>query len=245
MKNHITLVILLLATMVCKAVQQETTNSELSAVKKILFQKKGKLEEINPQIPDKYVFDYKLTTESKANGKTITIYYMVKPGASYYGMVIVRSKKDFTKNSITIKDIGRSKSITLLKRKNKKYLRIVDIPQIKDKDSMFVSIKRIAAKEILGYTCQGYIITTKEGSSTLYSTQDAAFGFNLGFGISLKLNLKDKEKDSAILKELQNRLLMERTYQSNDTLSEAVLSKITLKEITKIHFNVDLSKHKR
>ncbi len=196
------------------------------------------------KIPSKYPFDWKVTYELEANDLNIDCHYMVKPKANYYGVVMVVSKKDFTKNSITIVDFGRHKRLTLLNRKEGKFLRVKTMPKLKDSVSQSITIERTDTQEILGYTCQGYKISTNEGTSTLYITQDAGFGFNKDLGQYSKKRLKGKGIDASIIKELENGLVMEMSFTGNGKNASATASKMKIKEMTEVKFSVDLSEHK-
>ncbi len=244
MKKYIVLAALLVATMACKEVKSQTNKEALGIVKGSQTQITKKQEEINSKTPSKYAFEYKITEEAEANGEKIDIHYMVKPKATYFGMVMVLSKKDFIKNSITIMDIGRNKSITLINRKDNKVLRVIDIPEVKEDANQHISIVRTNTKNILGYACQGYKISTNDGTNTLYITQDASFGFNRGFGSTSKVSLKGKGIDAATIEELENGLMMESEFKSNENNPSVIDSKMRVKEITKLSFTVDLSEYK-
>lgn len=245
MKKLITIALLLLVVIACKEKKTESTSSkELSMTDNDMVQEKETQKDINSKIPTSYAFDFKLTVEAEANGKKIDIHYMVRPEATYYGMVMVLSKKDFTRNSITIMDIGRNKSITLRNRKDNKVLRIIDIPEVEEDANQHISIVRTNTKNILGYACQGYKISTNDGTNTLYITQDASFGFNRGFGSTTKVSLKGKGIDAAIIEELEKGLMIESEFKSNGNNPYVSDSKIIVKEITKLSFTVDLSEYK-
>jgi len=226
---------LLLLVIAGKEDNQVIQSKELSLVSEYMPQEK---------IPSSYAFDWKVTYEVEANDNKIDFHYRVKPKANYYGVVMVVSKKDLTKNSITIMDFGRNKRITLLNRKNDKYLRVKDMPVLKDSVINSITVERTDTKDILGYTCQGYNIKINEGTSTLYITQDAGFAFNKDLGQYSKNSLDGKGIDASILNELENGLMMEMSYSGNENNASATASKMKIKEITKVSFSVDLRDHK-
>ena len=229
------LLLLLLFVIECKEDKQVIKSEEL-----------GLVAEYKPQekIPSSYAFEWRITYEMEANDNKLDCHYMVKPKASYYGVVMVISKKDFSKNSITIVDFGRQKRLTLLNRKDGKFLRVKNMPKLKDSVVQPITMERIDTKDVLGYTCQGYKISTNEGTSTLYITQDAGFGFNKDLGQYSKKRLKGKGIDESILNELENGLVMEMEYVGNENSTQATSSKMKIKEFSKARISVDLSKHK-
>lgn len=231
MKKYFLITGLLFIIVVCKEVKAQTNSDALAiAIKK-------------PKIPDKYTFDYNLIAEAEANGEKITLHFMVKPGANYYGMIMHLNKKDPTKNAINIKDIGRSSSLTLLNRKGEKFFHEVSIPPIKDAADV-ITIERISKKEINGYTCQGYVINTNNGKGTFYVTQNAAFGFNRGFGLHPHIDLIKKGIEASIVKELKSGLLLESTFQAIG-VSNNGLSKMVIKEIVKKPQTIDITAYKK
>jgi hypothetical protein len=169
---------------------------------------------------------------------------MVKPMASYYGVVMVLNGKDLSKNTITIKDFGRRKSLNLRKGKGGKLLYVKDMPELKDNADQSITIERIGIKDILDTECQGYKITMNAGTGTLYMTQDAGFAFNKDFEQYSKKRLKGKGIDASILNELENGLMMEMSFIGNGTDASSNASKMTIKEMTELKFSVDLSEHK-
>ncbi|MGC1204788.1 MAG: DUF4412 domain-containing protein, partial [Flavobacteriaceae bacterium] len=170
-------------------------------------------------------------------------HYMVKPKASYFGVVMELNGNDLSKNTITIKDFGRRKSLNLRKGKGGKLLYVRDMPELKDNDQS-ITIERIGTKDILGATCQGYKITMDAGIGTLYMTQDAGFAFYKDFEQYSKKRLKGKGIDASILEELENGLLLEMSFEGHGTDASASASKMTIKEMTELKFSVDLSEHK-
>ncbi len=157
---------------------------------------------------------------------------------------MVVSKKDFSKNSITIVDFGRLKRLTLLNRKDGKFLRVKAMPTLKGSVGQSITIERTDTKKILGYTCQGYKINTNDGISTLYITQDAGFGFNKDLEQYSKKSLKGKGIDDSILNELENGLVMEMSFLGIGHNAQAASAKMKIKEFSKARISVDVSKHK-
>ncbi len=88
--------------------------------------------------------------EAKSDEGVITMYYLVKPNALYYGMTM-----DPTKGRITIMDFEINKIHTLMDR-NGKIARTKPIPETDNDDK----VTKTDTKMILGYDCQGYKIET-------------------------------------------------------------------------------------
>lgn len=235
MKKPTTFLMLLLFVIACKEDKQVLKSKELSLAGEYVPQEK---------IPTRYAFDWKITYEVEANDTKIDFQYMVKPKASYYGMLMIRNKKDLTKNSITIIDFGRNKRLAIRNGKGGKFLRVKTMPEINDNVGQSISVERTDTKEIKGYTCQGYKINTSEGTSTLYITQDASFAFNKGFGQYSNKSLKEKRIDASIISELENGLMMEMSFSGNGNNASANASKMRIKEFNKKSFSVDLSDYK-
>lgn len=235
MKKGITIMMLLLFVMACKEDKKIPKSGELALAGEYMPQE---------EIPSSYAFDWRITYEMEANDTKIDCHYMVKPKASYYGVVMVLNGKDLSKNTITIKDFGRHKSLNLRNGKGGKLLYVRDIPELKDNDDQSITIERIGTKNILGEKCQGYKITMNEGTGTLYMTQDAGFAFNKDFEQYSKKRLDGKGIDASILNELENGLMMEMSFIGNGTDASESASKMTIKKMTEIKFSVDLSEHK-
>lgn len=226
---------LLLFVMACKEDKKNTNSEELALAEEYVPQEK---------IPSSYAFDWRVTYEMEANGKKIDCHYMVKPKASYFGVVMVLNGKDLSKNTIIIKDFGIHKSLNLRNGKGVKLLYVRDMPELKDVIDQSITIERIGIKDIIGATCQGYKITMNAGIGTLYMTQDAGFAFNKDFEQYSKKRLEGKGIDDSILKELETGLMMEMSFIGNGNDASASASKMTIKEMTELSFSVDLSEHK-
>lgn len=235
MKTLITIIIALLLGIVSKENKKFINSTELSIVKEYMSQEK---------IPAKYAFEWRITYEMEVNDTKMDCHYMVKPNASYYGVVMVLNGKDLSKNTITIKDFGRRKSLNLRKGKGGKLLYVRDMPELIDAFDQSITIERTDSKDILGAKCQGYKITLDAGIGTLYMNQDAGFAFNKDFEQYSKKQLEGKGIDPSILDELESGLMMEMSFLSHGNNALASASKITIKEMTEVSFSVDLSEHK-
>lgn len=235
MNKLITIIMFLVLAIAFKEDNQVLKTKELNLVSECMPQDK---------IPSSYAFDWRVTYEMEANDKKMDCHYMVKPKASYYGVVMVLNGKDLSKNTITIKDFGRRKSLNLRKGKGGKLLYVRDMPELKDNGDQSIAIERIGTKDILGAKCQGFKITMDAGIGTLYMTQDAGFAFNKDFEQYSKKRLKGKGIDANILEELENGLMMEMSFQGHGTSASESASKMTIKEMTELKFSVDLSEHK-
>jgi len=235
MKKLTTIIMILLLAMACKEDKKITKSEELALAGEYMPQEK---------IPSSYAFSWRITYEMEANDKKMDFHYMVQPKASYYGVVMVLNGKDLSKNSITIKDFGRHKSLNLRNGRGGKLLYVRDMPELKDNDDQSITIERIGTKDILGAKCQGYKITMDAGTGTLYMTQDAGFAFNKDFEQYSEKRLKGKGIDASVLNELKNGLMMEMSFIGNGADASANASKMTIKEMTELKFSVDLSQHK-
>lgn len=237
MKIFITTVTMVAIAVVCKGEKQDLF-ADSKALGMALYEVPQKW--MAYEIPKSYAFDYKLTVEIASDEGNMDVHYMVKPGATYYGVVRVLDKKDLTKNSITIMDVGRKKILTCRNGPGGKILRVKTIPEIKDEAAPRITIERSDTKKILGYDCQGYTIKTDDGTSVVYLTSDAGFAFSKGFGAVSKLSLKNKGSDMAIVEELENGLWLELEYNGhgNNTV------KMSVKDLQKLSYSVDLSDYK-
>lgn len=242
MKKLIAIIMLVLLLTAFEKDKQVINNKKLSLLKENITHKTK--EEINSEIPSKYTFDWKITYEMETNNTKIDCHYMVKPKASYFGVVMVLNGKDLSKNSITIKDFGRHKSLNLRNKKGGKFLYVKDMPELKDNIDQSITIERIDSKNILGTRCQGYKINMNAGTGTLYMTQEVGFAFNKDFEQYSKKRLEGKGIDANILNELESGLMMEMSFIGNGTNSSATSSKMTIKEMTEMKFSVDLNGYK-
>lgn len=245
MKKLITVAILVVVAMACKDKKQAVIadRDEFSMVKEDPPQKTKeeiKKKESSSKLPTSYDFEYKLVVVAEANNEKIDMTFLVKPGASYYGTKLTLSKKNASKKTMTVMDVGRNKILSFRDGKGGKFLRIKSMPEVKDEAAQQITIERTNTKKILGYNCQGYIINTDDGTSTVYLTQDAGFAFDKGFSAYSKLSLNGKGIDTDIVEELENGLLLELQYIGNG--NNAAIMRV--KEIAKMPYSVDLSEYK-
>lgn len=158
MKKLITIMMISLSVIACKEDKQAINSKKVSLAKVEIPQKiKENIHSKNPSI---YSFEWKLSYETKANNSKIDIQYLVMPKANYYGVARELNIKESTLNPLTIFDFDKNKRLTLRDGKGGKFVRGIAIPEIEDNADRSINVERSDTKEILGYACQGYKVTT-------------------------------------------------------------------------------------
>lgn len=79
----------------------------------------------------------------------------------------------------------------------------------------------------------------------MYITQDAGIAFSKGIWQYSEKSLKEQGIDANIINEIENGLMMEMNYLVTGNNAKATPSKMTIKEITKKSFTVDLNDYKK
>lgn len=139
-------------------------------------------------VPDIYTFSYKATMKITTRKDETEIQYWMEPDQRYFG----NWQEQGTTNSISIMDMENKMVVMFMddgERKSamkmpvgKKMMEKMAKKMEQKSNSDDVQVTPIGNKTILGYTCQGYQITSKEGISKIWLTDEAPVGFLGGMG---------------------------------------------------------------
>ena len=174
----------------------------------------GGLEEIR----DTYTFSYSLVYELKTSKETMSLEYLLEPDADYFGNKMNEQQGnqlmvyDFKKNAmVTFMDNGEQKMAMKMKMPNinkmeKKFGKKV-IPDENEEDFEIVPIE---GKTILGYKCDGYQVTSKDGVSKFWVTNEAPVTIN-----GVYANFKSLPKKARNYPISVNSLMLEMNYTAN------------------------------
>ncbi|MCK0159979.1 DUF4412 domain-containing protein [Allomuricauda sp. F6463D] len=166
-------------------------------------------------VPDVYEFSYRATMKIVNQKDEVEMIYWFEPDQRYFGSTL----NDEHTNSITVMDLGnkamvmfnddgKQKTAMKIPAGNKAIDKAIKKMEEKSKDTMDdAKITPIANKTILGYDCKGYQITTKDGVSKMWITDEAPVGY-LG-GMANTDNLP-----SSVLPIGENTMFMEMQFES-------------------------------
>jgi len=139
-------------------------------------------------VPDIYTFSYKATMKITTRKDETEIQYWMEPDQRYFG----NWQEQGTTNSISIMDMENKMVVMFMddgERKSamkmpvgKKMMEKMAKKMEQKSNADNVQVTPIGNKTILGYTCQGYQITSKEGISKIWLTNETPVGFLGGMG---------------------------------------------------------------
>ena len=166
-------------------------------------------------VPEVYEFSYKATMKISSQKDETEIQYWMEPGQRYFG----NKYDEGQTNSITVMDMenqamvmfndDRERKTAMKIPSSKKMIeKLAKKMEEKNQKAMEdIKITPIADKVILGYVCKGYQITSKDGISKVWITNETPVGY-LG-GIANAENLP-----SSILPLGENTMFMEMQFES-------------------------------
>ncbi|KAB7531163.1 DUF4412 domain-containing protein [Flagellimonas olearia] len=166
-------------------------------------------------IPDVYEFSYRATMKITTQKEDTEIQYWMEPGQRYFG----NWHKEGKMSNITVMDMenqamvmftddGERKSAMKIPSSKKMMEKLTKKMEEKNQNAKEdIKITPIADKTILGYRCKGYQITSKDGISKVWITNETPVGY-LG-GIANAENLP-----SSVLPLGENTMFMEMQFES-------------------------------
>ncbi|MAO18041.1 DUF4412 domain-containing protein [Muricauda ruestringensis] len=166
-------------------------------------------------VPEVYEFSYKATMKISSQKDETEIQYWMEPGQPYFG----NWHKEGTMNSITVMDMenqamvmftddGKQKMAMKIPAGKKTIEKLTKKMEEKNKQAAEdIKVVPIAGKTILGYHCEGYQITSKDGISKVWVTNETPVGY-LG-GIANTEGLP-----SSVLPIGENTMFMEMQFES-------------------------------
>ncbi len=199
-------------------------------------------------LPDKLNFKWKyvLKMESKSIKKEygsdsdIKIIYRINPNQSLFASKIYMESNP-VQNMIMIMDPNNNLNVMLFNMNGMKMIKNMPIP--KDNSNKGVhenkyTITKIDKKEILGFTCQGYLVKSKDGVAKIYFTKNAPVHFS-GFFASAN---KPKGISPKMFKEMEGGLMMYMEYIDNKRKKNNLT--MSCIELKKEPFTINLNEYK-
>lgn len=136
-------------------------------------------------VPEVYEFSYKATMKiSSAKDETLMTYWF-EPGQSYFGSML----NDDRTHGMTVMDLGNKLMVMFIDDGQRKTAMTFpasdktmgkltkEIEEENRNASVDAKISPLPDKTILGYNCKGYQVTTKEGVTKLWVTNEAPVGY--------------------------------------------------------------------
>jgi hypothetical protein len=208
----------------------------------------------NVNLPASYDFEweYALKMESKETRKKgmdgMKIIYYLNPNTTAFGSKFeIGNKSEFMGNMFTIMDFDYGVSIMLMDTDEGKFIQQMpsfsndDIDEVAQEQNVKdYTIVKIDTKTILGYSCQGFKITSKDGIIKMYIAKNAPVSFNNTMSGNSKF--KPKGFNTAWLKEFENGLMMEMDFKSNK--KQKYDMKMTCISLERKPLHINLSEYK-
>ncbi len=137
-------------------------------------------------VPEKYHFSYKAVMEiTSQNDKTLMEYWF-EPEAKYFGTQITQADNinftvlDLDNESMTMyMEKGDQKMIMPMRTDSKIFEKLLTNAE-EESSSENIKFVQIESKTILGYHCKGYQITSEQGVSKLWTTNETPIQFTRG-----------------------------------------------------------------
>ena len=172
---------------------------------------------IDPSIlQDTYDFDWKYTIQMQTKEGSFIIVYYLKPDVKYFASKPDMKQSGVTGDMYTVMDMDRNINTVFMKMNGSKMAMASSIPMdmdFEDEESITdeYTFKEIGSKEIIGYTCQGFIMENEETKMTIYAAMEAPVSFSQIFG--MKTDKAPKGFNPKWLDKMENSLVMEVQYQ--------------------------------
>ncbi|WP_437394925.1 DUF4412 domain-containing protein [Flagellimonas lutimaris] len=168
-------------------------------------------------IPEVYKFSYRATMKITTQKEDTEIQYWMEPGQRYFGNRY--DQGDTNTATVTVMDMenqamvmftddGKRKTAMKIPSSKKMMEKLTKKMEEKNQKAMEdIKITPIADKTILGYTCKGYQITSKDGISKVWITNETPVGYLGGIANAESL-------PSSILPLGENTMFMEMQFES-------------------------------
>lgn len=168
-------------------------------------------------IPDVYEFSYRATMKLTSQQEETEIQYWMEPGKRYFGnrydqgdtnTITVMVMDMENQAMVMFNDDGERKTAMKMPSSKKTIEKLAKKMEEKNQNAMEdVKITPIADKTILGYLCKGYQITSKDGISKVWITNETPVGYLGGIANTESL-------PSSILPLGENTMFMEMQFES-------------------------------
>lgn len=207
-------------------------------------------------LPESYHFEweYNLKMESQEIKKKnkdmgdMKITYLLNSSSSAFGSRFeMGTENEMMKGMITIMDFDSGTNIMLMDMNGQKIIQQMpsslnkNIDEVIDEqESKNYTITKTDTKVILGYSCQGFKITSDDGIVNAYIAKNAPVSFNNS--ISGNSKFTPKGFNPKWLKEFENGLMMEMNFKSSK--KEKYNMKMTCVSLKKNPFTINISDYK-
>lgn len=224
-----------------KSKQNNTANNDLSQ------------NEDTASLPTGYNFEWKYTLkmdskaiQKKAKGELKITYYLSPNSSAFASKFDIESKNQMDK-MIMVMNPTTGTNLMLMEMDGQKIKQKMPSFSAQDTDDLSeeqavkdYTIVKTDTKTILGFSCQGFKITSSDGVVNMYIAQNAPISFNNTMAGGTKL--KPKGFNPNWLKEFKNGLMMEMNFTSNK--KEKYNIKMTCVELVEEPFSINLSEYK-
>ncbi|MEN8125366.1 MAG: DUF4412 domain-containing protein [Bacteroidota bacterium] len=185
-------------------------------LKKMMKSKTG--SPVDPSVlPDTYDFDWNYTMQMETKDGSFIINYFLKSGVKYFGSKPDIKQPGTTGDMYTVMDMDRHINTIFIDMDGSKKAMANSVPIAMDFESdegtanNDYTFKEIGTKEILGYTCQGFIMENDEMKMIIYAAMEAPVSFSQIFG--MKTDKAPKGFNPKWLGKMESSLVMEVQYQ--------------------------------
>ena len=170
-------------------------------------------------VPDTYKFSYALTYEITSGKESNALEYLLEPDVAYFG----NKMDDPRAKQIIVYDLKKNLMVTFMDNDNQKMAMKMRMPNMKKSEKKFgkkiipedeedVQIIQIEGKNILGYDCNGFQVTSKDGIGKFWVTNDAPVSLN---GVYANFSSLPKSAKNKALLLNEKSLVMEMLYTAN------------------------------
>jgi hypothetical protein len=165
-------------------------------------------------LPESYDFNWQLETEMTLNTRkkeTIMMVFLINESASYQATKMTMVNNKNTGTTTMLFDMDLSTMVMFMDAQGTSFLQMYPIPEVKaSKESLDdYNIKKLPAKTIIGYTCEGLEFEDDRYIMKMYHTLDAKIKLTnfLNFGSQKPSDFPDM--DSRVLDQFSNGLILE------------------------------------
>lgn len=201
----------------------------------------GSMEDIAASYDFEWI--YKLEMESdqfKKSDSSVNITYYLKKDAPYWGAKFEMAQDQ---GMLMVYDAPTDQMVMLMDQKGQKIAMVTKMPQIdpmEEKEIEDYTISKIAGKEILGYSCDGFKMVNDDYEIIFYVTFETEVGFGDIYG---KNKYMPKGFEPSWLKkgDISGLMLEMQMVDKNKSKNNMTMTCVTLEEQS---FSIDTSDYK-
>lgn len=165
-------------------------------------------------LPESYDFNWQLETEMTLNTRkkeTIMMVFLINESASYQATKMTMGNNKNTGTTTMLFDMDLSTMVMFMDAQGTSFLQMYPIPEVKSSKENLdnYNIKKLPAKTIIGYNCEGLQFEDDRYIMKMYHTLDAKIKLTnfLNFGSQKPSDFPDM--DSRVLDQFSNGLILE------------------------------------